>query len=125
VKVHRFVLLVSMAGLLGGAAVAPSAGCNGTGVTPNCDFADGAPNPESGCGELVEAAPPPVDAPSSSDVVEEPVPIPADGGSDSGDATAPADSSDQDVHPDAQDSGGADAKDAEEDVKDANVDHKG
>jgi hypothetical protein len=125
VKVHRLVLLVSMAGLLGGAALAPAAGCNGTGVTPNCDFADGAPNPESGCGELLEAAPPPVDAPAS-DVVEEPAPT-TDSGPD-----ATADSGDEDAHPDAKDgdedvkdSSLGDAKDAEEDVKDAKADHEG
>jgi hypothetical protein len=48
--------------LAGGAAAASFAGCNGDGVTPNCSLPDGAYDPESGCGQLVEAAVPFEDA---------------------------------------------------------------
>jgi hypothetical protein len=118
VRVHRVVLVASMAGLLGAAAFAPAAGCNGTGVTPTCDFPDGATNPESGCGELVEAAPPPDSPIVEVDVVEEPGPTPGDAGNDS---TSPGDSG-GDAPEDTKDS--TPPKDVEDDVKDANPDHK-
>ena len=53
---HRVVAVVAVCLSVGAAALAPAVGCNGTGTTPVCDFPDGANNPESGCGELVEAA---------------------------------------------------------------------
>jgi hypothetical protein len=111
VKTHRLVLLAAMAGCVGLAALAPSAGCNGTGTTPICDFPDGANNPESGCGELVEAAPPPADV-TSADVVAEAAPK-GDGpieNADASDATVP-------------DDGDSAVPDAHEDTSDAREDH--
>lgn len=55
-KTRRLGLLFAVLGCLSVGVLAPAAGCNGTGTTPVCDFLDGAPNPESGCGVLVEAA---------------------------------------------------------------------
>ena len=48
------VLMATLA--CAGAAVATSGalnGCNGSGVTPVCTYADGADDPEAGCGELI------------------------------------------------------------------------
>lgn len=57
-KRRKLVAVALSLALAGVAAVVPSAGCNGTGVTPVCDFPDGAYDPESGCGQAVEAAVP-------------------------------------------------------------------
>ncbi len=113
-----------MLGLLALAALAPASGCNGTGVTPMCDYPDGANNPEAGCGALVEAstpadalpvedsAPPAVDAGDSG----------AGQGQDADATTSPPVDSGQDATKDAA----MDAeKDAPEDVKDSSADHKG
>jgi hypothetical protein len=124
VKPHRLVLLAAMAGCVGLGALAPSTGCNGTGTTPTCDFPDGANNPESGCGELVEAAPPSADG-TAPDVVEEPAPK-GDGpigNPDASDATLPEDAADSsipdahDAHEDTSDAKGDHATDAPEDAK--------
>lgn len=71
VRAHRLVSFFVAAACLGVGALAPTAGCNGTGTTPMCDFADGANNPEAGCGVLIEASP----VEGSSDVAEEPAPM--------------------------------------------------
>jgi hypothetical protein len=105
-----------MFGFLALGALAPQAGCNGTGTTPVCDFPDGANNPESGCGELVEAAAS-ADV-TAADVVEEPAPQP-DAKADAK-ADASIDASDATVPP--TDSGSPDAPD---DVHDASQDHIG
>jgi len=98
VSVHRLGILVGALGCAAFGALAPAAGCNGTGVTPMCDFPDGANNPESGCGEIVEAAA--EDAVTSEDAV---APVDSSVGSiDASDATTPP----------AADSGGEDAHDA-------------
>jgi hypothetical protein len=73
VKAHRLVSVVVALGCLGTGALAPTAGCNGTGTTPMCDFPDGANNPEAGCGVLIEAS---ALEGSATDVAEEPVPTP-------------------------------------------------
>jgi hypothetical protein len=116
VRTHRFALLFATLGCLTLAAVAPAAGCNGTGTTPMCDFPDGANNPESGCGVLVEAAAP-VDAPADgpADAVADTV-APIDSPVDSSDATAP-DAADAHVHDAAADSADAHIQDARSDAK--------
>jgi len=93
VKAHRLLSFFVALGCLGVGALAPTAGCNGTGTTPMCDFADGANNPEAGCGVLIEASP---GEGSAADVAEESVPTPVSDAS--GDATHDAASS---VGPDA------------------------
>jgi hypothetical protein len=118
VKTGRIALLVATIGSLAVGAIMPAAGCNGTGVTPVCDFPDGANNPEAGCGVLVEGS-------VSDDVV-----APAD--SPLGDSVGPIDSSKPDASdataPDAADvhapaDTGTDAGDAH--IGDAKADAKG
>jgi hypothetical protein len=112
VRPHRVASLVALLGCLALGALAPAAGCNGTGTTPICNFPDGANNPESGCGELVEAAAaadaqaPPVDAPSDTAAPDSPV---------ASDATVPDAGADADAH--VPDTGTSDVH-----VVDANAD---
>ncbi|MGO8996140.1 MAG: hypothetical protein ACLQVI_22745 [Polyangiaceae bacterium] len=112
-KPHRMTVLIASLGCAVMGALAPAAGCNGTGVTPMCDYPDGANDPESGCGELVEAAafdglaveePAPVtDAPGDS-----PTDSPA-GKPDASDATTPPTDASKPDAEDASDSHVADA----------------
>ena len=111
------MLLFAGLGCLAVGAIAPAAGCNGTGTTPVCDFPDGANNPESGCGELVEAAAPDGAEP---DVAAQDATAPVDSPSskpDASDATVPEDAADA-HEPDAKtDSGDAHIQDAHSDAK--------
>jgi hypothetical protein len=123
VKAYRLALLLATIGCLSVGALVPAAGCNGTGTTPICDFPDGANNPESGCGVIVEASvssdgPAPMDAPVADSIA--PVDSPA-GKPDASDATLPPDAADAHV-PDAGDTG-ADSGDAH--IGDAKSDAKG
>ena len=115
-RAHRLALLLGTLGSLALGAVAPAAGCNGTGTTPMCDFPDGANNPESGCGVLVEAAAS-ADAPADgpADAVADTL-APVDSPVDSADATAP-DAADAHVHDAAADSADAHIQDAHSDAK--------
>jgi hypothetical protein len=84
------------------AALAPAAGCNGTGTTPMCDFPDGANNPEAGCGVLIEASADGLaaeDAPVTEDVTTPPQPDAQSGV----DAQAAAPDARADASPDASD----------------------
>ena len=94
-KAHRIAFLVGALGCAVVGAVAPATGCNGTGTTPMCDFPDGANNPESGCGELSEAA---VGV------------VPNDVSSPEPDVVEPVDSPVE--KPDASDAGGSESQDA-------------
>ncbi len=120
-KAHRAVLLSGMLGLLAVAALAQAGGCNGTGVTPMCDYPDGANDPEAGCGTLLEASTT-VDAPVEDSAPPPPAGDAGDSGAGQGqdaDATTPPPvDSGQDANKDAE-------KDAPEDVKDSSADHKG
>ncbi|HEY2510759.1 MAG TPA: hypothetical protein VGI39_07885 [Polyangiaceae bacterium] len=106
-----------------GAAVATSGamgGCNSSGVTPVCTYADGADDPEAGCGELIPlegstgpegegGSPSETGVPEASpaDVV---TPTPDAHVPDAGkDSAAPVDAGEADAH-DASDA--QDAKDA-------------
>jgi hypothetical protein len=117
VKGHRLALLAATCGSLALAAFVPAAGCNGTGTTPMCDFPDGANNPESGCGVLVEAAAsdapvtPVTDAPTADSVA----PTDSGGGkTDASDATVP-DAADAHVSDTGTDAGDAHTGDAKSD----------
>jgi hypothetical protein len=90
---------LALAGVGAVAALAPAAGCNGTGTTPMCDFPDGANDPDAGCGVLIEAS---TDGVATEDVVEDVTTFP--------DATPDAATA-QDAA-DAQVTSGADASDA-------------
>jgi hypothetical protein len=114
VRPHRVALLFAALGCFAIGAIAPAAGCNGTGVTPMCDFPDGANNPESGCGELVEAAVP--DGAEPDVVEEEAPPLDSSARADASDATVPVDAADA-HEPDAGDSGDAHIGDAHSDAK--------
>jgi hypothetical protein len=92
VSSRRLVALVSVLGCVAAGALLPAVGCNGTGTTPVCDFPDGANNPESGCGELVEAA---VEDAFSEGAVEEGGPVvDSSVGGDAADASLPVDAAD-------------------------------
>ena len=106
-KAHRIVFLFGALACAAVGAVAPATGCNGTGTTPMCDFPDGANNPESGCGDLVEAAAALNDVVVATSDVVEPADSPVEK-TDAADATAP-ESEDADKH---------DAHDAHEDASD-------
>jgi len=52
----RLSSVFAVLGCLAAGALASAAGCNGTGTTPVCTYADGANDPDAGCGVLVEAS---------------------------------------------------------------------
>jgi hypothetical protein len=119
VRVHRLAFLLVGLGCVAVGVFAPSTGCNGTGVTPMCDFPDGANDPEAGCGEVLEGSVPFTDDVATGDVS---APVDASGKADAGtDATQPVQDSSAppvDAHPDAHEDGGdAHVADAKEDAK--------
>jgi hypothetical protein len=116
VKAHRLAILFGALGCAALGALAPATGCNGTGVTPMCDFPDGTNNPEAGCGELVEAAA--EDAQQTADTEQPPVVDSSIGAMDASDAkTTPVMDSavGEDAH-DASDAHDAHIEDAPHDA---------
>jgi hypothetical protein len=107
VKVPRLAALLATLACLAAGALAPVVACNGTGTTPMCDFPDGANNPESGCGVLIEASA--ADA-MTGDVVEEPTP--GTGAIDASDAAAPLDATNPEVSDTGTDAGDSQVLDA-------------
>ena len=113
-KPSRLVALAGVVAFVAVGALLPAAGCAGTGTTPMCDYPDGANNPESGCGELVEASAGDVSTDGSEDAApaaDSHAPI-----VDASDASLPVDASDA-GHKDGGDAGEAGTDGAVSDAK--------